>query len=174
MKIANLVSTLMTAAVFTAGGFTVAKAEDNKQIKCLAMNIYHEARGENDLGQLSIAHVTLNRVNSKKFPNTVCKVVYQTKTDKSGKPIKHKCQFSWYCDGLSDKVRNEKAWHKALFIAEAVYKNKNGNDDFKANDPTKGALFYHNISVQPGFVKHLNGITAKIGNHIFYAWDETW
>ena len=62
---------------------------------CLALNIYFEARNQPTSGQIAVAEVTLNRVASRNYPNTVCGVVKQS--NKNG------CAFSWYCDGKSDK-----------------------------------------------------------------------
>ena len=75
---------------------------------CLATNIYHEARGESYAGKVAVANVTMNRVTSPKFPNTICDVVYQAQTKENWKgntvPKRNKCQFSWYCDGKSDNI----------------------------------------------------------------------
>ncbi len=75
---------------------------------CLATNIYHEARGESYAGKVAVANVTMNRVTSPKFPNTICDVVYQAQTKENWKgntvPKRNKCQFSWYCDGKSDDI----------------------------------------------------------------------
>ena len=66
------------------------------EITCLAQNIYFESRDQKLKGQLGVALVTINRVKSKRFPNTFCKVVKQA-NKKNGKLVKHKCHFSWYC-----------------------------------------------------------------------------
>lgn len=126
---------------------------------CLALNIYHEARGEPLAGQLAIAEVTLNRVASSKFPDNVCDVVKQAKYYQ-GKPIRNKCQFSWYCDGKPDTPLNSAAWEKALLVANAAYKQRS----FRF---TKGALYYHSTKVKPFWSKSFNK-TIQINNHIFY------
>ena len=89
------------------------------QIKCMAQNIYFEARAESMLGKTAVGWVTVNRVEDKRWPETVCKVVHQgphreswkTKQDKTLAdedriyyPRKHRCQFSWYCDGKKDII----------------------------------------------------------------------
>ncbi len=79
----------------------VSAAEDRVQdLQCLAKNIYFEGRNQPWVGQLAIAQVTLNRVKSVAFPATICQVVEQQR--------KEICQFSWYCDGKSDKPKNIK------------------------------------------------------------------
>lgn len=77
---------------------------DIAELKCMADNIYFEARTQIGKGQRAVAHVTLNRVRNKRFPNTVCGVVKQGRYYKSGRPVKNRCQFSWFCDGKSDKI----------------------------------------------------------------------
>jgi spore germination cell wall hydrolase CwlJ-like protein len=134
--------------------------KDKKQIECLAQNIYWEAGLEPYKGQLAVAMVTLKRVSSAHFPKTVCGVVKQ----------KHKqtCQFSWWCeDRKREKTVNNKFNPKERMLLEDVrgvatyaflnYKN--------IHDETKGALFYHNTSVNPDWKLKK---TIKIGNHIFY------
>ena len=80
--------------------------------KCLTENIYFEARGQGQAGWLAVAQVTLNRVEDRRFPNTVCEVVKQGLTYASGQPIRNKCQFSWYCDGKSDNPKNMKVYDR--------------------------------------------------------------
>ena len=68
------------------------------ELKCLALNIYFEARGEPESGQLAVGHVVM-------FPGTVCGVIQQ-----GGALRRHRCQFSWWCDGRSDKPGNKRLW----------------------------------------------------------------
>lgn len=121
---------------------------------CLALNIYHEARGESIEGQIAVAQVTVNRVNHDYFPNSVCEVVWD-----SG-------QFSWTQDGRSDRVRDQRAYEVALNIAEWVLL---GRED----DPTNGAVFYHADHVNPFWARKVDQET-QIGDHIFYTWNGTW
>ena len=84
---------------------------DVKEARCLAENVYHEARNQGTAGWLAVAAVTMNRVIDNRFPNTICEVVFQAETKESWKtkskkdilaserifyPIRHRCQFSWY------------------------------------------------------------------------------
>ena len=110
------------------------------EIKCLAENIYFEARGESTAGKMAVALVTLNRVKDQRFPNTVCGVVKQTKYYPSGRIDLHSCQFSWYCDGKSDKPQDKKCWDDALLIAEVMF-------TYDSIDVTNGALWYHSRKV---------------------------
>ena len=81
---------------------------------CLALNTYHEAKNQSLVGQIATAQVVMNRVEDNRFPNTICEVVKQGPTRPSWEdpkkeyPIKHRCQFSWYCDGKDDTPKNEK------------------------------------------------------------------
>lgn len=121
---------------------------DAKQVTCLATNIYHEARGEPVEGQLAVALVTLNRVASNKFHNTVCGVVYA------------KYQFSWTLD-KSKRVRDKKAWQDAIAVATSVLTYPARYANFKATH-------FHTRQVQPRWAKSRQ-VVAVIGNHIFYA-----
>jgi len=124
------------------------------ELRCLALNIYHEARSQSEIGQEAVAAVTLNRVKSKSFPGSVCKVV------KQGGQKRNRCQFSWWCDGKSDRATEREAWKKALEI---------GRESLLGirDDPTHGALFYHAKRVRPRWSRKFYR-TAKIDDHIFY------
>ena len=110
---------------------------------CLALNTYHEAKNQSLVGQIATAQVVMNRVEDDRFPNTICEVVKQGPTRPSWEdpekeyPIKHRCQFSWYCDGKDDTPRNEKAWRKAQDVAFLVIYDK------VKLDVTEGATHYH-------------------------------
>ena len=138
---------------------------------CLALNTYHEAKNQSMVGQIATAQVVMNRVEDKRFPNTVCEVVKQGPTRPSWEdpekeyPIKHRCQFSWYCDGKSDVPKNEKAWRKAQDVAFLVYYNK------IQIDVTEGATHYHATYVKPAWAKTKKR-TTRIEKHIFYRWEK--
>lgn len=92
--------------------------------RALALNMYHEARDQGFDGMLLVAEVTMNRVEHDKFPDTICSVVYQGRKDKNGNMIRHKCQFSWYCDGRSDKPKNKVVWSATLQLAKDILDGK--------------------------------------------------
>lgn len=140
-----------------------------KETHCLATNMYFEARGESYEGKKAVAFVTLNRVESSKFPNTICDVVYQAqysswwKTHKDRLvPVRHKCQFSWYCDGKSDSIRNTHEYENLYRLASEIIVGKH-------QDNTKGAEYYHAYYVEPEWKYSFNE-TAYIGDHIFYSY----
>ena len=133
--------------------------------ECLTDNIYFEARGQGQAGWLAVAQVTLNRVQDKRFPNTICEVVKQGLTYESGDPIKNKCQFSWYCDGKSDVMRNASKSQEIIKFAEYVLSTK-----FDL-DITDGATHYHADYVYPAWAKTKTK-TIEIGDHIFYRWEK--
>jgi spore germination cell wall hydrolase CwlJ-like protein len=126
-----------------------------EEIDCLALNIYFEARGEPKLGQVAVGHVVLNRVVDKRFPETVCGVIRQ-----GGEKKLNRCQFSWWCDGRSDRPRDAEAWQEIRSLAREVYWGF-------AGDPTTGALWYHALSVSPSWGKRLTR-GPQIGQHLFY------
>ena len=134
---------------------------------CMAQNIYHEARGEPRIGKIAVAHVTLNRVSHSSYPNTICDVVYDGPVstwflEERNKivPIRHGCQFSWWCDGRSDMVGDQEAWQDALNIALLVMARIE-------LDPTNGATHYWNpdkVNKEPNWGYP---VVAYIGDHIF-------
>ncbi len=128
---------------------------DDGELECLALNVYFEARSEPSEGQLAVAYTTLNRVADRKFPNSVCEVVRQ-----GGDAKLYRCQFSWWCDGKSDKVREMRAWQRSVWIAEHALRDH-------SKDPTGGALFYHSTDVRPSWSRHFK-LLARIGKHLFY------
>lgn len=124
---------------------TVSTQADDASVMCLAKNIYYEARGEPKAGKLAVAKVTLNRVASPKFPETVCGVIYQ----------KH--QFSW-TKNHKRKIVDNSAWRESLELARHAI-------DTKLTYLNLPALYFHNASVSPKWGKKR---VAKIGNHYFY------
>lgn len=126
-----------------------------EEFRCLALNIYWEARSESWLGQLAVAAVTLNRVAHARFPDTVCGVVRQ-----GGSATLHRCQFSWYCDGKSDEPTNAAAWRRAQEVAYAVM-------FLGPRDPTGGALWYHADYVAPDWSR-VKTRSTQIGRHLYY------
>ena len=125
------------------------------ELRCLALNIYFEARSEPESGQRAVGHVVINRVAHPKYPDSVCKVVQQ-----GGEKMLHRCQFSWWCDGQSDRPMNQEAWVKSLRLAWKVYFGV-------LEDTTGGALWYHATYVKPYWSDSLfKG--NRIGQHVFY------
>lgn len=142
----------------------VVKKVDEKQLQCLADNIYFEAAGEPIEGKAAVARVVLNRVNHG-FAPTPCKVVYQTTTVKQ---INNEdetfwvkvCQFSWVCEGKKNPNRNSTHYQKSLQVAKDVLVY----DMYKDIIP-KTVLFFHNTS----YINHYpHEVVKRIGNHVFY------
>ena len=127
-----------------------------RQLECLAMNIYREAGHENFEGKVAVAQVTMNRASHPSFPKDVCAVVFQ-KTVVIDRVI---CQFSWYCD-TAHKARpiNQSAYNESMAVAKKVLL-----EGFRL-DVMKEALYYHANYVNPQW--NLEKI-GSIGNHIFY------
>jgi spore germination cell wall hydrolase CwlJ-like protein len=136
-------------------------ADVSRQRECLALNIYHEAKGESELGQRAVAYVTLNRANDPAYPDDICDVVYQG-AKKNGVPVRNKCQFSWYCDGKDDEPTDDRSYSEALYVASVVI-----NTYGMSFDPTMGATMYHADYVNPGWSDSFEK-TTEIENHIFY------
>lgn len=126
-------------------------------LMCLARNVYHEARGEPMVGQYAVAEVTMNRVKSRQFPDTVCEVVYEKRLDTERNRLVG--AFSW-TEFESVEAPRGIPWERARRAAEAIYD--------KQHDPAiPGALFYHSDRIEPRWASEKNRV-AKIGRHVFY------
>lgn len=136
------------------------KLADGEKL-CLAQAIYHEARGESKEGQLAVANVIINRALSKKYPSSICGVVFQN-ADKG----RYKCQFTFACDGRSDIGREPGAWRRSMQLAEAAfYEYQQGE---RPGIVPSSTLFYHTTEVAPKW-SHTYRRVAAIGSHIFYS-----
>lgn len=123
-------------------------------LSCLTEALYFETRGESKEGQIAVAEVILNRVDSKYYPNRVCDVIYQGHQRATG------CQFSYVCDGLSDRMLNTYARKNASKIAAMML-------DGRARTLTGYATHYHADYVSPVWATKMEQ-TARIGSHMFY------
>jgi N-acetylmuramoyl-L-alanine amidase len=132
---------------------------------CLALAIYHEARGEPLPGQFAVAVTILNRVRSNAYPDTICGVVYQNAERL------HRCQFSFACDRRSDVPKNAAVFAKSMDLAVFTTRMKSRLE----RDPDRPSLFamlgamthYHRYDVKPSWSKKLDRLT-RIGNHVFF------
>lgn len=129
-------------------------------VMCLALNMYHEARNEGEEAMMAVAEVTLNRVEDSNFPNDVCSVVKQARKNPDGSVKLNACQFSWYCDGKSDKMYEAYWRHKAYEMAVDYLTGLE-------TDMTDGATHYHADYVSPYWSTSFDK-TTKVGSHIFY------
>lgn len=155
---------LVSVMAFSVSGFFfVQQVQDTRDLKCLAMNVYHEARSEPKTGQYAVATVTMNRVRSKRYPGDVCEVVYQKSWSK--KHQRYISAFSWTTDGKENIPYESSAWKNAFQVAEEVYNNN--SQENKSWNKVAGALFYHADYVKPRWAAKKVRIT-KIGRHIFY------
>lgn len=121
---------------------------------CLTEALYFEARGETIKGQFAVAEVILNRVDSPRFPNTVCSVVNQ------GTGRKFACQFTYTCDGRAEHFNNPKAYEDVGKVARAALEGA-------PRRLTSGATYYHTTAVSPRWSRKFRR-TARIGVHLFY------
>jgi hypothetical protein len=125
-----------------------------REYECLAQAVYFKARSEPVQGQQAVAEVVLNRINDSRFPDIVCAVVFQNENRR------HDCQFSFVCDGRSDRPREKQPWLQARQVAAVVLSGVSGK-------LTHEATHYHANYVQPGWANRLNR-TVQVGQHIFY------
>lgn len=134
----------------------LSREEGGAQWRCLAQAIYFEARGEPTAGQVAIAEVILNRVDSPNYPGTICDVVRQ------GADRRHACQFSYMCDGRPETVHDRMAWSKAGKVARLMLEGR-------PRTLTAAATHFHATHVRPGWARRLVR-TARIGDHVFYRY----
>ena len=138
---------------------SLAAVEEHKmilyEVMCIAMAIYHEARGEPLAGRFAVAEVVMNRMADPRYPDDACSVVYD------GGEGRHQCEFSFYCDGKSDQPDlSSIAWHSAQRVAQAVYEHR--------VDPIVGAAtHYHTIYTRPDWASS-GYVVATVNDHVFY------
>ncbi|MEP0069841.1 cell wall hydrolase [Pyruvatibacter sp.] len=135
----------------------LSPAQLQREHLCLAEAVYFEARSEGAKGKLAVAEVVLTRVDDKRYPGTICGVVYQGSHRATG------CQFSWTCDGLRDVAAEKTAWMKSQNLASYVML------DVQWEEVTGKATHYHADYVSPYWAPSLRE-TTTVGKHIFYRW----
>lgn len=170
-----LVNMAVLVAIVAIGVLSMSEAKAKQatirfassEITCMQENIFWEARNQSTLGKVAVAWVTLNRVDSERYPNTICGVVKQGLKNADGTMVLHKCQFSWYCDGKPDRVPNNpianRAWIDAGIIAEVTMLDWARNK----TSPVEGATMYHADYIKPYWASSYDKVT-RIDNHIFY------
>jgi spore germination cell wall hydrolase CwlJ-like protein len=170
---ANLSITVLAITVATptsgsedhAFGFKIAKAQQQqtkvleRQLACLARNVFYEANGEPIAGQMAVAQVTVNRSKSGLFPRDLCAVVAQTTIVGGDTKV---CQFSWYCDSDLNKARIIKPSETSYIAAKRVFL-----EGKKVANIDKDVMWFHedSIKVNPRWP---HKVATKIGNHVFY------
>ncbi len=154
--VADAPAEVATATPAVATLRTVSSPEEMaRELKCMAEAIYFEARGEPESGQYAVAQVVMNRVRSGYYPDTVCGVVYQNKH------LRNRCQFSFACDGIPDRVNDKPAWALASKISVEVVKKDHFMPEIGA------ATHYHADYVKPRWIWDMDKLDV-IGRHIFY------
>lgn len=156
----TIISTMMAILMLFASTSAFAQEVDNtlvfrdcpyntgNELSCMACVIYYEARGESEQGRLAVGAVVMNRVENPRFPSTVCRVVFQ------------RSQFSWIQPSVRRGVRLDPvSWARSIALARQIL-------SAKYDDPSNGALYFHNRRVSPNLGRHRQ-TTAIIGAHIF-------
>jgi len=132
------------------------------ELSCLAEAVYFEARSESFIAQLAVANVILERVSSDRYPDDICSVVHQSRKWK-GKPIRNKCQFSYWCDGKPETIANVDAYQQSVSASDLALQGV-------ILAQTEGATHYHAAYVVPYWATDDSFLTlGQVGNHIFYV-----
>lgn len=163
MKISGILNSITLAIIVGVGVYQIKDVRAQEIVNgvnveerlCLQKNIFFEARNQSTLGQAAVAWVTLNRVESSRYPNTICGVVWQRK------------QFSWTHDGKSDEPSNnvleQRAWENAGIVTDVVlYEWARG-----LKSPVSDATMYHADYVKPYWSSSYERV-ARVDSHIFY------
>ncbi|MCY4305797.1 MAG: cell wall hydrolase [Aestuariivita sp.] len=132
-------------------------ASGDNQWACLTEALYFEARGEPVRGQFAVAEVILNRVESVRFPDSICDVIDQ------GTGKLYQCQFTYNCDGFKEVFWDDKAFERVGKVARAML-------DTPTHNLTQGATHYHVLGIEPNWSKVYTQ-TAEIGAHVFYRYN---
>lgn len=131
---------------------------DAEQLRCMALTLYHEARGEGESGMVAVGYVVMNRTNVGHMgARTICETAKKYITLKG----KKHCQFTWYCDGLSDEPKEPLAYDYAFELAQQVMRGEIRN-------PVGASLYFHEVGIRWRYASRFKRV-ARIGNHIFYA-----
>lgn len=139
---------------------TVRPEVNQKELICLAKNVYFEAGSEPLEGKQAVAQVVMNRVKTGGFPKTICGVVKQkTKSIELRKTI---CQFSWVCEEKKQVMMGSSAWGDSVYIAKVALTEKKVYDKFNRN-----VLFFHEKHLETNW-KEKYKVVAIVGNHKFY------
>ena len=146
---------LLTTSLVLLSTSLVFGKEQQTDLECLAEAIYYEARGETFISQLAVGTVIINRVYLDNYPNTVCNVIHQgfTKGKKS-------CQFSYYCDGKPELLKDSKAKEESFNVARLIL-------DGAMVDGIGEATHYHAFYVTPYWSESFMFL-RRVGSHLFY------
>ena len=135
----------------------------NNDRLCLAEALYFEARSEGWRGMLAVGIVIQNRVRDNRYPDTVCGVVRQGRY-RNGTPVRHKCQFSYWCDGKPERVEDHASWFTATDLAKMLLSTR------VELASIVGSTHYHAVYVRPPWSRKFKK-KDRIGKHIFYVSD---
>lgn len=152
------------SALLLCGAYTTSASADvvlkrpwaEADYQCMALNAYHEARGEPLGGMVAVSQVVMHRLRSPNYPDDVCGVIQENRT-----PVPGLCQFSWYCDGRSDAPLEHESWRIAQAVARAVLDNP------AIPDLVEGSRNYARCDVSVLWTRSMRRV-GRIGEHCFY------
>jgi spore germination cell wall hydrolase CwlJ-like protein len=177
-KIVNKTITVKDTIIIYQTSDTKPVKVDPEELECMTLNIYREANNQSLAGQIAVGRVVMNRVQDRRFPNSVCEVIFEGPTYESWTtknnptlpddqriyyPVRDRCQFSWYCDGKPDEVedRTTVRWKATEDVAYQILAFN------RWSGLVEGATHYHADYVKPNWSRIFK-LIAKIDDHIFY------
>ena len=191
-KLLAIVAVLVLTVTYAGPGYArnVHTSLNPKELECLALNIYHEAKSEPLAGKFAVGIVTLNRSADSKFPNTVCGVVQQKKqiskivwvtsyivhVPRKNISVKMEipptpisriytvCQFSWFCRNKAQPNKQSKQWIESLKVAKELLTSKH---NLVSHGLYSDALYFHSVRERPSW-RHNKTFVGRVGRHIFY------
>ena len=156
-----VVFVIFMSIIVTLGVSKASSFDSDNDLHCLAEVVYFEARGEEFIGQLAVAVVVMNRVKNDEYPDNVCDVAHQGLYHKNGVPIRHKCSFSYWCDGKKEIITDIDAWLRAIAVTQMVLSGI-------TLESVSDATHYHANYVKPFWSKDAE-LVDQIGRHKFYS-----
>lgn len=151
MRVFKFAATVCIALSLMSTAAVAEACDKSKELQALALNIYHEARGESEQGMRMVGEVTINRVSSFHYPDTICEVVYQ------------RGQFSWVASKKNKTPKETEAWQKSLEIAQELLDENVASYDHLATH----FINKHDAKNPPRWLRRFEKVET-IGDHTFY------
>ncbi len=146
--------TLSVADTISPPPYSDMQGKPLSSVECLAVNLYHESRGQSDTANIMVISTVLNRVEDRRYPDDICEVVFQNK------------QYAWTSDGKSDEIKDLYQYRRLYRLSEQALMHK----DFVQN-LSQSVTHYHSTTVNPYWVDSTRmEYVSTVDDHKFYRW----